>query len=413
MTVAFSDAIDDWDEKVRHAQAEWNKRTQASSPLAAHEEFVKYLRRSIPYYQGNSTEELPIVDRDIYQRSPELFRPVGARPREYTLMSSGTTGRPIEVTLDAATWYAVNHYFFEQIRAIADLPRRVFCRGEPAVVFVSTKPGRPSFVRPLPSLDDGLYIRLQLTGDPAGAASLFNKVQAPILYGKPTYLLTLRSMLATGGALAAPWSPRLLLVSGERLHEDDRQRLRTFFGAPVVDALASTEGGLIAATAPDEKTYRVLGENAVLEVLRDGGDTRQSGYGELILTNIVNHATAIARYRTGDFGELQTGSNGTQKLLRLDGREPRNIRLGNFVVATELLSNVLGSIPGVEDFRIDSRRDGTAAVFRWVPSNPASDLELTEEAIRSEWVSIVPGWPLRFERCRNLTAPGGKKRRFT
>ncbi|WP_157531458.1 hypothetical protein [Kitasatospora sp. Root107] len=354
------------------------------------------------------------MDRAVHQTDGGRFRPAAATATGgpgYRLSSSGTTGRPLEVTLDDAAWYAVNYHFFAQIRDLAGLPPETFRRGVPAVLFVSNKPGRPSFVRPLPSLDNGLYLRLQLPESGQDTLALLQKFQAPVLYGKPTYLLDLRAALLGQGAERAPWQPELLLVSGEPLHPDDRARLTSYFGAPVVDALASTEGGLIAATEPDGATYRVFGENVRLEVLDATGQVDENGRGELVLTNLANRSTVFARYRTGDHAELATAADGTQRLLRLHGREPETVRFRTAELSADEVTRAIGFLPGLADFQfVLGERDRT--LLRWSAEASCTDPGVPAAALREAVAGLLPAEDPELEQCARITPPGGKKRRF-
>ncbi|WP_282206079.1 phenylacetate--CoA ligase family protein [Kitasatospora fiedleri] len=405
-----------------------------------HSEFLAYARRCVPFYRELGADaDFPLVGRAEHQAEGGRFRPEGAGEPEHRISSSGTTGQPLEVALDESAWYAVNHRFFAQIREIAGLPGELFSRGAPAVLFVSNKPGRPTFVRPLPALNDGLYLRLQLPDAGASVPAVLARFPAPVLYGKPTYLLDLRTELLRQGMARAPWRPRLLLTSGEPLHPDDRARLTGYFGAPLVDALASTEGGLIAATAPDERVYRVLGENVRLEVLDAAGRLAPSGAGELVLTNLVNRSTVFVRYRTGDFAELETAADGTQRLLRLRGREPETVPFRTGELPADEVTRAVGSVPGLADFRFELG-GGRRTLLRWTaeptgtaettgttgttgtaettgttgtagagePADPAAVAGLLREAL----ARLLPDEDPELEQCERITPPGGKKRRF-
>lgn len=412
MVIDSDDVIANSIEEVRRVQQAWEESRRSVSPSGAHAEFVAHIRRTVAFYRAlDRAAELPLVSRADHQADGDRFRSRDTSGPVHRLSSSGTTGQPLEVTLDAAAWYAVNYHFFAQIRDLAGLPDDAFRRGRPAVLFVSNKPGRPSFVRPLPSLNDGLYLRLQLPESPQATLALLHKFRAPVLYGKPTYLLDLRAALLSQGADQAPWRPRLLLVSGEPLHPDDRNRLTGYFGAPVVDALASTEGGLIAATAPDETTYRVLAENVRLEVLDDAGRTGPSGRGELVLTNLVNRSTVFARYRTGDLAELATAPDGSQRLLRLRGREPETVCFRTGKLPADDVLRAIGHLPGLADFQFvlnDRRR----TLLRWSAEASCAEPAALASTLRRRMSDLLPGEEIELQECARITPPGGKKRRF-
>jgi phenylacetate-coenzyme A ligase PaaK-like adenylate-forming protein len=397
-------------ETIRVHQS-WLRRPTGGDPV---DNLVRYLRTAIPFYRGLPSQDLaglPIVDRALYQARGTDFRPVGSAA-PYALTSSGSTGEPLTVTLDEVAWYAVNYHFFAQVGRLAGLPADTFRRGEVAVLFVSNKPARDSFVRPLPALNHGLYVRVQMGADPAGVAALYDRLRTGVLYGKPTYLLDLRSALLAQGLARPPWSPRLLLVSGESLHRDDRERLTGYFGAPVVDALASTEGGLVAATRPDSDGYEVFGDNVRLEVLAADGTVGTTGVGELLVTNLVYRDTVFARYRTGDQAELETAeADGSQRLLRLWGRERRSIRFHTARLPTDLLTDRLGFLPGMGDFQVDTAGAG-GTLLRWTPEAHDGDPEALHRELRTAIHDLLPDEDVVFERCERITPLGGKKRRF-
>jgi phenylacetate-coenzyme A ligase PaaK-like adenylate-forming protein len=375
---------------------------------------MQHLHTAIPFYRDISEmnlTELPIVDRILYQTRGKKFRPARSMA-PHLLTSSGSTGEPLTVTLDDASWYAVNYHFFAQVSKLAGMPADAFWPGEVAVLFVSNKPNRGSFVKPLPGLNYALYVRAPLAAHAADVAALYDRLRAGILYGKPTYLLDLRSALLESGLIRPPWSPRLLLVSGEPLHRDDRTRLTDYFEVPVVDALASTEGGLIAATRPDSDTYEVFADNVRLEVLTEDGTVCTSGVGELLLTNLVYRDTVFARYRTGDRAELQTAeADGAQRLLRLWGREPQSVCFRTGQLTTELLTDRLGFLPGMGDFQLVTE-NAERALLRWMQDSNHAQPDALHRALRAAIQDLLPDEDVMFERCDRITPVGGKKRRF-
>jgi hypothetical protein len=379
-------------------------------------DLLDFARAEIPFYRSASADwaSLPVVGRKQHVEQSYGFRPETAADEPvYALTSSGTTGPALTVALDDDAWSAVNFRFFEHIRVAASLDGSLFRRGQPGVLFVSNKPGRPSFVRALPSLANSLYVRMQLPEEAARARSAYLRLQAPVLYGKPSYLLDLRAALIAAGDAVAPWSPALVLVSGESLHGDDRRRLETFFRAPLMDALASTEGGLIATKAAQSDVYRVVGENAWLEILDSDGAVRDSGEGELLLTNLVYRRTVFLRYRTGDVADLRTDADsGRQSLLRLRGREPATLTFGVRSLQTDLVAAAFDGMPGLGDFRLSAGADG-AALLQWSPEpHREVDRDAVTATLLRHLETWLPGHPVVIECADALTAKGGKKRRF-
>jgi phenylacetate-coenzyme A ligase PaaK-like adenylate-forming protein len=401
MSEAFADVYAARDAWVRRRDRD------GSDPYTA---ALAHARAAVPFYRDRTDDDLPLVSRSDLQHDPAAFRAGTGHPR--SLSSTGTTGSPLTVDLDAAAWYAVNYHFFAQVYALigADFP----AEGRISVVFVSNKPGRTGFVCPMPSLGHGVYVRLQLDALAANPIDTYARLAAPILYGKPTYLLDLRTALIRAGAARPPWSPRMLLVSGEKLDPDDERRLSGYFGAPVTDAYASTEGGLIAARPPGATAYHVFGDNVRLEVLDASGSAAMDGRGELVVSNLVNRATSVLRYRTGDHGTL-VGGDGGQLLTELRGREPDTLPGG---IATGPVTDALGAIDGIGDFQIEVGRHGSATsrgdgvIARFTADVTCDDVPALAKAFGDEIDRLLPDLPVTVEHLSRITPPGGKKRRY-
>lgn len=398
---------------VYAALKSWTARNQTAGSGNYADDFLRYVRAKIPFYRDldPSAARCPLTSRADYRRDITLFQPTPPPALAYTLTSSGTTGEPLRVLLDEPTWYAVNHHYFTQVSELAGLPPGTFEPGRPAVLFVTNKPGRRPAVIPLPALNNGIYLRMPLTARPGAMLAAFRRFRVPALYGKPSYLLDLREALIRDGAMQPPWQPLLLLVSGESLFPDHERRLSAYFGAPVIDALSSTEGGLIAARLPGSGYYQVFADNVRLEIRTEAGDTRASGTGEIILTNLLNRATVFVRYRTGDTATLLTDASAIQRLAGLAGREPAALPLPGGPLPTGELDARLSVLPGLGDYQVEATPGGLA-VLRWAPDVLCEDESELANALRRELADVLPDGTVRLERQDRITPPGGKKRRY-
>ncbi len=375
---------------------------------------LEHAKLNVPFYQTlqMDLQKLPLLEKKHYQETPAELCTVDTQAAAHLLKTSGTTGAPLQVNLDWLAWYTVNFGFFNQIAELANLPNELFQGKKLAVLFVSNKPNRASFVLPLPALQDSLYARVQLPEDCHRTRAVMEKMQAPILYGKPSYLLDLRAAMIAAGCSRAPWSPALLLSSGETLYGDDSACLQEFFGAPIIDALASTEGGLIAARVPGEQGYQVLHENVHLEVLDSEGRVSTSGCGELILTNLVYQNTVFIRYRSGDYAELSTGANGQQVLSQLFGRDPASLNFGGITVPVSALAQTFERIPGLLDYQITASA-GAETCLRWMHDVACGiPNQHVLAALTEKFQKTLPHVRFSCLQVEQLTAKGGKKRRY-
>lgn len=123
------------------------------------------------------------------------------------------------------------------------------------------------------------------------------RFRCEILGGYPTALAYFAQYVAARGAdrLAL----RAVVTMAEMLFPDEQQVLERVFGCPVINEYGSAECGFLAGTCPAGSLH-VAAENALIEcvpVAGDGGEVR-----ELIVTDLVNTAMPLIRYRIGDLG---------------------------------------------------------------------------------------------------------------
>lgn len=165
------------------------------------------------------------------------------------------------------------------------------------------------------------------------------------IVGHPTRCLELADLLERhGGRGFEP--PRLVNTWGERLAAAAARRLGGFFAAPVRDAYGMSEVGTIAVQC-ELSAYHVESERLWIEILDEAGEPLPRGQvGEVVITNLINRAMPLLRYRTGDLAALAEGACACGRpniALRLvEGREPGRLvlpggrRLGVRAVALPL-----------------------------------------------------------------------------
>jgi phenylacetate-coenzyme A ligase PaaK-like adenylate-forming protein len=176
-----------------------------------------------------------------------------------------------------------------------------------------------------------------------------------VLHGKPSYLLDLVDRMRELGVIPSSLRPRLIVVSGETLFEDQRVRIAHAFQALTVNAYACGEGGLVALECEHRKGLHVFSDRSYLEVRAADDVLATSGIGEIVLTNRFNLATPLIRFAMGDLAELheakcECGFAGPT-LVQLHGREPTVLHgPSRSFFSDELASFMLGV--KIEDFQI-------------------------------------------------------------
>ncbi len=120
------------------------------------------------------------------------------------------------------------------------------------------------------------------------------------LMGYPSSLTYLADYVRSRGGLRRS-SLRAVFTTGEVLHADQRALLEEVFTCPVADEYGSSETGHIAGECP-RGSLHIAAEQLIVEVEGSGG--RVGVEGELLVTDLLNLATPLIRYRIGDRGAL-------------------------------------------------------------------------------------------------------------
>jgi phenylacetate-CoA ligase len=111
---------------------------------------------------------------------------------------------------------------------------------------------------------------------------------------------------------------------GETLSSDVRDFIASETGARVFDCYSAEEIGYIAMQCPDTLLYHVMSESLIVEILdEDGKPCRKGQVGRVVATDLLNLATPMIRYDTGDYAVLGSPCScgrGLPTLQRIMGR---------------------------------------------------------------------------------------------
>jgi len=121
------------------------------------------------------------------------------------------------------------------------------------------------------------------------------------------------------------------ITTSEILTDTYRQTIEKAFQCNVFDEYGARDGGIF--TFQCEKGNYHIGENLILEVVDDNGDTIQEGKGEVVATDLFNYAMPFIRYKIGDMVNISQdicSCGHQQKLIKkVYGRTSDIIRLKN------------------------------------------------------------------------------------
>jgi phenylacetate-CoA ligase len=221
-----------------------------------------------------------------------------------------------------------------------------------------------------------------------------------------------------------PYRPHAIVTSAEVLEPDERRLLENVFGCPVFNRYGCREVSVVASECPAHNGLHIMAEGLYVEVETPRGPAAPGEMGAILVTDLLNHAMPLIRYRIGDLGAWMTGTcpcgrslprlervagRVTDFLVGCDGRLVSGVFLATYVVAQR---------PSLGQVQIVQEKSG-AVTYRIKPGRGFQrerDLDylrqttrryLGEEAlIDSEIVPELPAEPSgKFLFSRSTVAP--------
>jgi phenylacetate-CoA ligase len=187
-----------------------------------------------------------------------------------------------------------------------------------------------------------------------------------------------------------PHRPDCLVTSAEMLEPRDRQILEKTFGCPVFDRYGSREVSVIASECPAHSGLHINSECLYLEIETADGPAVAGEVGAILVTDLLNFAMPLIRYRIGDLGSFAEGEcpcgRGLPRLAALHGRSTDFLvgADGRLVSGVFLATYVVAHRPSLGQVQIRQNRAG-AVLYRIRPGidfDAFADLDYLRRATR-------------------------------
>ena len=145
-----------------------------------------------------------------------------------------------------------------------------------------------------------------------------------------------------------PPRPDAIVTSAEVLEPADRQLIEEVFGCPVFNRYGCREVGVIASECPAHRGLHTAAEGLLVEVVHGNDPVAPGESGTILVTDLLNLAMPLIRYRIGDMGVWEEGQcpcgrglprlrqvagRVTDFLVGADGRLVSGVYLATYVVA--------------------------------------------------------------------------------
>ena len=221
-----------------------------------------------------------------------------------------------------------------------------------------------------------------------------------------------------------PHRPHGLVTSAEVLEADERRLLEDVFGCPIFNRYGCREVSVVASECPAHSGLHVMAEGLYLEIETPQGAAAAGEMGSILVTDLLNHAMPLIRYRIGDLGAWAAGAcpcgRGLPRLERVAGRVTDFLVGcdGRLVSGVYLATYVVAQRPSLGQVQILQQKAG-AVTYRIKPGRDfhhERDLEYlrtttrrylgAEARIDSEVVEELPAEPSgKFLFSRSSVAP--------
>ncbi|HEX9876438.1 MAG TPA: AMP-binding protein [Gammaproteobacteria bacterium] len=370
-----------WLARTRHWGIEQIRAYQRDA-LAA---ILEHAVATVPYYRelgiGRSSlrgddaiEAFPILTKQLVQQhEARLISDAHDRAGLRVSRTSGSTGEPTSTFYDTDAWLLMKHAL-KLRRTLSHLrlpPYRVLVIGEsPASPLAG--PGFPLAGVRYIAIEDGVEAHLDV----------IRRFRPNGIYGTPSWLLEI-VQTARHLDMQLP-AARTVWTSAEVLTAAARTEIESGFGCRVRDVYGSTEFKEVAVECSFGRRH-VNFETSYVEVMRDHG----GGPGSLLITNLVNRAMPLIRYRIGDVGELASGpcpcGRAAPWIENIGGREVDLIELtGGRKISPYAFSTLIETDAAIARYRLLQRSATEVEVqYQLRPGATAADVTRLGSALRS------------------------------
>jgi phenylacetate-CoA ligase len=385
-------------------------------------EIIDHAVRTVPHYADsasfatiaggftlseNSTwTALPILTRETVRRAGPSLRSNAVPPAHgdvWSCLSSGSTGRPIEVLATSTTqlfWdvFTLRDHFWHG---------RDFGRKLAVIRSVPGEENRPPHGSISPNwgsatagMNTGPCVTLDVNSTIDEQAQWLLKYDPEYLLTYPSIVVALAKHFRANGLHLA--NLRQVRTFGEILESSVRDVCRTTWNVDLVDNYSATEVGYIALQCPIHPHYHVQSESLFVEVINERGDPCEPGeVGNILVTTLTNWAMPLIRYEIGDYAEVGPPcpcGRGLPVLTRIIGRQRNMLVLPDGRrrwPALELSGTplALADLPPVEQFQLVQRSLEKLDLYVIVPRALSEE----EESVARMFVLQAVGHPFEVD----------------
>lgn len=363
----------------------WSAERIRAYQRRALEVLIEHAVTTVPYYRelGLNVADLrgaggiaafPLLTKQLVQQHESQLVSDDYDPAALPVSrTSGSTGEPTSTYYDIDAWVLMKHAL-KLRRVLSGLrfpPYRVLIIGESA-----PSDGEGA------SLPFAAVRRVAIEEGVEPHIDTIRRFRPSGIYGTPSWLAEI-VQAARRRRIALP-PARTVWTSAEVLTAAARQEIERGFGAPVRDVYGSTEFKEVAVECEHGRRH-INFETSFVEVIPD----ENGSVGSIVITNLVNRAMPLIRYRIGDLGAVGSGDCPCGRAAPwIDGIAGREVDLieiaGGRRISPYAFSVLIETDAAIARYRLIQRSATQIEVqYALRPGAAAADTERLGNALRS------------------------------
>ncbi len=160
------------------------------------------------------------------------------------------------------------------------------------------------------------------------------------------------------------YRPQSIVISAEGLEPHERALIERVFGCPLFNRYGCREVSVIASECSAHEGLHTMAEGLYVEIVVDGRPARPGERGSILITDLLNLAMPLIRYRIGDVGSWAEGvcacGRALPRLRSLEGRVTDFVvgADGRLVSGVFLATYVVAQRPSLGQVQIEQHRTG-------------------------------------------------------
>tara|TARA_X000000950_G_scaffold91466_2_gene115158 strand:+ start:14411 stop:15775 length:1365 start_codon:yes stop_codon:yes gene_type:complete len=270
--------------------------------------FVKYCVENVPYFKNrkdlydipikqiSDLEKLPIISKVELKKNISQFYSKKIAKFNYTkFRTSGTTGSPM-------TGYVKKRDLQKRFKIILKtMCESGFDLNAPYARFLGKDIAKKGKIFRKDLLNNHYFFSIfrisQENIHKYYNALLENKIE--FLEGYPSTINNLVNMLRHNNLKLT--HVKGVLVTAEKLNDNQRENIENYFDCKVFDYYGSTEQSVYIFKPTSSNSYFVSNATGYVEIRKEDGALAQKGEeGQMLITSFTSHFTPLVRYEVGD-----------------------------------------------------------------------------------------------------------------